>query len=64
MEGHEIVYDEDTDTLIIYWNKQPAVSVDYGGDFWLRVHPITKEPVGIEIGGFRRHFLEKFEVRG
>ncbi len=57
---YEISYDRVADILMIYWDNAPAISMDYGGDFWLRINPQTNMPVGIEIENFKSHFLKKY----
>jgi uncharacterized protein YuzE len=54
-------YDKETDTLFIQPKiPVPAVSVDWDGDFWVRVKPDTGEVVGIEIEDYKEFFTKKY----
>jgi uncharacterized protein YuzE len=54
-------YDKRRDILFLHSQpKRPAVSVDVGGRFWLRLDPSTGEMVGVEIEDFERVYLVKY----
>ena len=54
------VYHEDEDTFFLHPEKpRPATSVDWGGEFWVRVDPENGEVVGLEIEDFETVFLKK-----
>jgi hypothetical protein len=55
------IYLEDIDTLTFQPEKPvPAISVDCGGDLYLRIDPKTKEVVGVEIEDFESYFIIKY----
>ncbi|KKL51132.1 hypothetical protein LCGC14_2298540 [marine sediment metagenome] len=57
-----IHYSKRADSLIIYFEKPvPAISHDCDGVFWLRIDTEGKI-VGIEIEGFKKHFIPKYTV--
>ena len=53
-------YDKIADTLsiIIDLNNPPAISVDYGGEYWLRIDPATNKIIGLEIEAFAEKIAE------
>jgi len=54
------VYHKDEDTFFLRPKKPcPATSVDWEGEFWLRVDPESGEIVGLEIEDFETVFLKK-----
>ncbi len=54
------VYHEDEDTFFLRPEKpRPATSVDWDGEFWLRVDLESGEVVGFEIEDFETVFLKK-----
>lgn len=54
------VYHKDEDTFFLRPEKpRPATSVDWDGEFWLRVDPESGEVVGLEIEDFETVFLKK-----
>ncbi|GAI10756.1 unnamed protein product [marine sediment metagenome] len=54
------VYHKDEDTFFLGPEKpRPATSVDWDGEFWLRVDPESGEVVGLEIEDFETVFLKK-----
>ncbi len=54
------VYHEDEDTFFLRPEKShPATSVDWDGEFWIRVNPENGEVVGLEIEDFETVFLKK-----
>lgn len=54
------VYHEDEDTFFLRPEKPcPATSIDWGGEFWIRVNPENGRVVGIEIEDFESVFLKK-----
>jgi len=56
----DVHYNEKTDTLLAQGKIPiPAVSVDCGGEYWIRINPETGEIVGVEIEQFKRVFLKK-----
>jgi hypothetical protein len=56
----EVDYNKKRDILFMQIkNPPPAISVDCGGIFWIRVNPENKEIVGIEIEGYRKIFLKR-----
>lgn len=62
MESFNITYNDKRDTLILRSPKaSPAISVDCGGLYWLRVNPETAEIVGIEIEDYRRVFVKRMK---
>jgi len=54
-------YDKEIDSLIIQ-RRVPmhAVSVDWDGDFWVRVNPDSGEIVGVEIEDYKGFFSKKY----
>ena len=55
------VYHSDEDTLFFRPKQpQPAVSIDWNGELWFRIDPITNSFVGIEIENFETVFLKKY----
>jgi hypothetical protein len=57
----ELVYYDDDDTFFARPEvARPATSVDWNGEFWLRVDPETGEIVGVEINDFEAVFLKKY----
>lgn len=56
-------YDRETDSLIIQPKTPiPAISVDWGGDLWVRVAPDSGEIVGIEIEDYKEFFSKKYHT--
>ena len=56
-------YDKEIDTLIIQPKRPiPAVSVDWDGDFWVRMNPDNGEIVGIEIEDYKEFFSKKYHM--
>lgn len=56
-------YDKETDTLIIQPETPiPAVSVDWDGDFWVRVNPASGEILGIVIEDYKAFFAKKYHL--
>ena len=54
-------YDKEIDSLIIQPKEPvPAVSIDWDGDLWVRVNPLTGEIVGIEIEDYKQFFAKKY----
>jgi uncharacterized protein YuzE len=54
-------YDKEIDSLIIQPKKPvPAISIDWDGDFWVRVNPLSGEIVGIEIENYKQFFAKKY----
>ena len=54
------VYHTGQDVLFIRPLKsRPAISMDWNGEFWIRVEPVSGEIVGIEIEDFETIFLKK-----
>ncbi len=54
------VYHEDEDTFFLRPEKaHPATSVDWDGEFWIRVDPENGEVVGLEVEDFEAVFLKK-----
>jgi len=52
-------YDKESDSLIIQTTKkEPAISIDWNGAFWIRVNPDTREIVGIEIENISKRLLK------
>ena len=57
-ERAKFSYDRRRDTLFMrYGPKRPAVSLDVGGQLWLRFEPETGEVLGVEIEDFEKVFL-------
>ena len=55
-----IIYHKDTDTLFFRGAEhRPAASIDWDGEIWIRIDPISGEVVGIEIEDFESVFLKK-----
>ena len=55
------VYHEDEDTFFLRPEKpHSATSVDWDGEFWIRVDPANGEVVGLEIEDFEAVFLKKY----
>ena len=60
LRDYESIYDKKGDILLIQTSEQrPLVSVDCGGEFWMRVDPDTGEIFGVEIEAFKKVFLKK-----
>lgn len=60
LRDYDSVYDEKSDILLIQTSEQRhLVSVDCGGEFWMRVDPDTGEIFGVEIEAFKKVFLKK-----
>ena len=54
------VYHKREDTFFIIPSKpQPATSIDWNGELWIRVNPESGEVVGLEIEDFESVFLKK-----
>ncbi len=54
------VYHEDEDTFFLRPEEaHPATSVDWCGEFWIRVDPENGEVVGVEVEDFEAVFLKK-----
>jgi len=54
----EFSYHGEDDTAFVHVHQpRPAVSLDVGGDMWLRVDPDTDEVVGLEVHAFAKGFL-------
>jgi hypothetical protein len=57
------VYHKHEDVFFIMPKKpQPATSIDWNGEFWIRVNPDTGEVLGLEIEDFESVFLKKYPV--
>ncbi len=55
------VYHEDEDVFFLRPEKPcPATSVDWDGEFWVRVDPENGKVVGLEIEDFEAVFLKKY----
>jgi len=55
-----VVYHRDTDILVIRPIKsRPVTLVDWNGELWVRVDPITGEVLGLEVEDFASVFLKK-----
>jgi len=55
-----IVYHKDIDTLFFRGaERRPAASIDWNGEIWIRIDPISGEVVGMEIEDFEAVFLKK-----
>jgi uncharacterized protein YuzE len=53
-------YNQKRDILLIYSEEDiPAISVDCGGEYWVRIDPRNGDILGIEIEDFKRIFLKK-----
>jgi len=60
IESFTPMYHEDEDTFSLHPEKpRPATSVDWDGEFWIRVDPENGEVVGLEIEDFETVFLKK-----
>lgn len=56
-------YDKEADSLMLQLPMQtPAISVDFDGDFWVRIHPESGGIVGIEIEDYKAFFHKKYSV--
>ena len=56
-------YDREMDSLLIQPKTPvPAVSIDWGGDLWLRVNPDNGEIVGVEIEDYKEFFSKKYHT--
>jgi uncharacterized protein YuzE len=56
-------YDKEADSLIIQPKKPvPATSIDWDGDFWVRIDSDSGEIVGIEIEDFKEFFSKKYNM--
>lgn len=56
----EPVYHKREDVFFIMpSNPQPATSIDWKGELWIRVNPETGEVVGLEIEDFESLFLKR-----
>jgi uncharacterized protein YuzE len=54
-------YHQDKDILFIREKTpRPAISVDWGGEVWVRIEPTTGEIVGLEIEDFETVFIKKY----
>jgi len=61
METFLCVYHDDEDSLFLRPEPPvPATSVDWNGEFWVRIKPGTGEIVGIEIENFESVFIKKY----
>jgi hypothetical protein len=57
---YEPTYHKREDVFFIMPRKpQPATSVDWNGELWIRVNPETGEVLGLEIEDFESIFLKK-----
>jgi len=60
LTSFSLVYDEDMDTLFVRpATAVPAVSIDLGGEMWLRYDPKELTVVGLEVEDFEQVFLKK-----
>jgi hypothetical protein len=58
---YEPVYHKREDVFFIIPRKpQQATSIDWNGEFWIRVNPDTGEVLGLEIEDFESVFLKKY----
>ena len=58
----ETSYDKDIDSLMLQsMEEEPAVSVDWNGEIWVRVNSDTGKIVGIEIENFKRYFANRYK---
>lgn len=56
-------YDKEADSLIIRPKKPvPATSIDWDGDFWVRIDSDSGEIVGIEIEDYKEFFSKKYSM--
>lgn len=59
----DLIYHEDEDVLFARpKTARPATSLDWDGEFWIRVDPETGEIVGFEIDDFEAIFLKKHPI--
>lgn len=59
------VYHADEDTFFLRSERpEPAVSLDWDGDIWLRIKPDSGEIVGMEVEDFESVFLRKYPELG
>ena len=55
------IYCRNEDTFFVRPDEpQPATSVDWNGELWIRVNPDTGEVLGLEIEDFESVFLKKY----
>lgn len=55
------IYHNAEDTFFLRPDKpRLATSVDWNGEFWIRIDPKTSEVVGLEIEDFESIFLKKY----
>ncbi|OGO18685.1 MAG: hypothetical protein A2Z15_04075 [Chloroflexi bacterium RBG_16_50_11] len=58
---YEPTYHKREDVFFIMPSKpQPATSIDWNGEFWIRVKSETGEVLGLEIEDFESLFLKKY----
>ena len=56
-------YDKEADSLMLQTSMPvPAISVDFDGDFWVRVQPESGLIVGIEIEDYKSFFHKKYSM--
>ena len=60
-------YDKVADSLLLQPHEpDPAVSVDWNGEMWLRINPENGEIIGVEIEDYKKFFARKYRkyIRG